>query len=155
VKKFLVIHGPNLNLLGEREPEVYGSMTLTQVNSKIKTFARNMKLTLRIFQSNHEGDIIDSIHKNRKWADGLIINPGAYTHYSYAIRDAISSVQLPAIEVHLSDIHSREDFRKISVVAPACVKQISGLGWESYIEGLKVLLTHKSKTPTNRVQRGR
>jgi 3-dehydroquinate dehydratase-2 len=138
--KFLVIHGPNLNLLGEREPEVYGSMTLPELNSKIRAFAKKQGAQLRLFQSNSEGGLIDFIHKNRKWAQGIVINPGAYTHYSYALRDALASVSLPVVEVHLSDIHSREEFRKISVISPICIKQISGLGWKSYIEGLSLLL---------------
>jgi 3-dehydroquinate dehydratase-2 len=139
-KKILVLHGPNLNLLGEREPEVYGSMTLRELNQRLKKFAQESKCEIRIFQSNSEGKLIDLLHQHRKWAHGVVINPGAYTHYSYAIRDAISSIMRPTVEVHLSDIHQREEFRKISVIAPVCIQQVSGLGWRSYIEGIKTLI---------------
>lgn len=140
MKKILVIHGPNLNLLGEREPDVYGSTTLAEINARLKAFARERKATLKVFQSNHEGELIDFIHAQRKWADGIVINPAAYTHYSYALRDAIASVSLPAVEVHLSDIKKREKFRRHSVIEAVCVKQISGLGWKSYVEGIRFLL---------------
>jgi 3-dehydroquinate dehydratase II len=143
--KILVLHGPNLNLLGEREPEVYGSMTLAQLNTKLRQEAKKKKITLKTYQSNHEGDLIDQIHAQRKWADAIVINPGAYTHYSYALRDAISSVNKPTIEVHLSDIHAREDFRKISVISPVCLEQISGLGWKSYLKALERLLERGKK----------
>jgi len=139
-KRFLVIHGPNLNLLGEREHALYGSLTLEEINEKLKEFAKESSIDLRIFQSNSEGALIDFIHENRKWCQGIVINPGAYTHYSYALRDAIEAVQHPTIEVHLSDIHNRESFRKQSVIEDVCVKQIRGLGWKSYLEGLKALL---------------
>lgn len=142
-KKLLILHGPNLNLLGEREPEVYGAMTLTQLNVKLRKFARNLKCLVRIYQSNSEGELIDLIHRNRKWADGIIFNPGAYTHYSYALRDAVASVSLPTYEVHLSDIQKREDFRKISVIAPVCIEQISGYGWESYTRAIASFLKIK------------
>jgi 3-dehydroquinate dehydratase-2 len=138
--KILILHGPNLNLLGEREPEIYGTSTLKDLNLKIKQFASKTETLIRILQFNGEGQIIDSLHTNRKWAQGIVINPGAYTHYSYAIRDAVAAVNLPTVEVHLSDIQKREDFRKISVIAPVCIGQISGLGSESYIEGMKLLL---------------
>ena len=138
--KILIVHGPNLNLLGEREPEIYGTLTLKALNTEIKKFALNSKSVVRFYQGNGEGEIIDCLHKNRKWADGIVINPGAYTHYSYAIRDAIAGVSVPAVEVHLSDIQKREDFRKISVVAPVCVGQFSGLGWKSYSSAISLLL---------------
>jgi 3-dehydroquinate dehydratase-2 len=138
--KILILHGPNLNLLGEREPEIYGDLSLKDLNLKIKQFASKNGLLIRILQFSGEGQIIDSLHTNRKWAQGIVINPGAYTHYSYAIRDAIAAVSLPTVEVHLSDIQNREEFRKVSVIAPVCVGQISGLGWESYIGGMKLLL---------------
>ncbi len=139
-KKILVLHGPNLNLLGERNPDVYGKMTLRQVNVQLRKSAQELGVSLQIFQSNSEGDLIDLLHHYRKKVDGVVINPGAYTHYSYALRDAIDSIALPTVEVHLSDIHKREKFRKISVIAPVCVKQICGLGWKSYLEGIKILL---------------
>jgi 3-dehydroquinate dehydratase-2 len=136
----LVLHGPNLNLLGEREPEVYGTMTLAQLNAKLKAHAKRQKATLKIFQSNHEGALIDLIHKHRRWAKGLVFNPGAYSHYSYALRDAVSAARIPTIEVHLSDISKREDFRKVCVIAPACLAQISGKGTGSYLEAIERLL---------------
>jgi 3-dehydroquinate dehydratase-2 len=134
-----VLHGPNLNLLGEREPEVYGTLTLVQINSQIRNFARKLNVTVKIFQSNGEGKLIDLLHRHRKWSDGVVFNPGAYTHYSYALRDAVSSICKPTVEVHLSDINQREKFRRISVIAPVCVQQIAGLGWRSYAEGIQFL----------------
>ena len=132
----LVLHGPNLNLLGEREPSVYGSTTLAQLNGQLEVRAKALGLTLRIFQSNHEGVLIDRLHDERKWMDALVINPGAFTHYSYALRDAIAAVETRAYEVHLSDIHAREPFRRISVIAEICEAQISGKGVGSYLEAL-------------------
>ncbi len=140
MKNILIIHGPNMNLLGEREPEIYGTKKLGEINAVIKNFAEKKSLSLKFLQSNHEGEIIDFIHKNRKWADGIIINPAAYTHYSYAIRDAIKAVRLPSVEVHLSDVTKREDFRRVSVVAPVCKAVVSGKGSESYTEGIEILL---------------
>ena len=146
--RILVIHGPNLNLLGEREPEVYGSMTLEDLNLEITQFAWQKGIQVECFQSNHEGSIIDFIHENRKSTDGIIINPGALTHYSYALHDAIKGVNIPAVEVHLSDIHSREEFRKVSVTAPACITQISGKGKMSYLEGIVTLIQQLGPVPT-------
>ncbi len=140
LKHILVLHGPNLNLLGERQPEIYGAMTLTELNQKLTLFASQNNCELRIHQSNSEGTLIDLLHEHRKLVDGIILNPGAYTHYSYAIRDAVASISIPTIEVHLSDIHQREAFRKISVIAPVCIKQISGLGLQSYIQAIELLL---------------
>jgi 3-dehydroquinate dehydratase-2 len=145
MKKVLIVHGPNLNLLGEREPEIYGSLTLTQVNSEIEKLAAELDVSVKIFQSNHEGFIIDFLHDQRKWADGAIINPGGLTHYSYSLRDAIASIQLPTIEVHLSDIYSREPFRKISVLKEVCIDQISGRGLDSYLDGLRALVAHLNR----------
>jgi 3-dehydroquinate dehydratase-2 len=138
--KILIIHGPNLNLVGTREPDIYGSLTLQEMDERLQAYAVGKRLELRSFQSNHEGAIVDAIQEAVNWADGLIINPGAYTHYSYAIRDAIAAVNLPTVEVHLSNIHAREDFRHISVIAPVCIGQISGFGWRSYLLGLDALL---------------
>ena len=143
--KFLVLHGPNLNLLGEREPEVYGTLTLKELNAKLKTFAKSEKTALVIKQSNHEGELIDILHDARKWAKGIVFNPGAYTHYSYALRDAVAGISVPTVEVHLSDIKKREAFRRISVIESACVTQIGGLGFQSYIEGLKFLMKRGQK----------
>tara|TARA_Y100001936_G_scaffold130387_1_gene127484 strand:- start:1684 stop:2112 length:429 start_codon:yes stop_codon:yes gene_type:complete len=135
----LVINGPNLNLLGEREPEVYGHNTLEELMVWLETSPESMEHKFKFYQSNHEGVIIDSIQDEREWADGIIINAGAFTHYSYAIRDAIAAVDIPTVEVHLSAIMDREDFRKISVLKDVCIKQVYGLGKQSYLEGLKVL----------------
>ncbi len=141
-KNILVLHGPNLNLLGEREPEVYGTMTLAALNALLRRRARTLGATLKIFQSNGEGQLIDLIHKHRHWAQGLIFNPGAYTHYSYALRDAVAASQIPTVETHLSDIKKREPFRRRSVITPVCLKMICGLGAGSYLKALE-LLAHR------------
>lgn len=135
--RMMVINGPNLNLLGAREPEVYGHQTLASIESELKNEAQRYGIDISFFQSNHEGAIIDTIHESfRSGYDGIIINPGALTHYSYAIRDAVSATKIPTIEVHLSNIHAREAFRTHSVIAGACMGQISGLGSESYMAAL-------------------
>ncbi|MDZ7722347.1 MAG: type II 3-dehydroquinate dehydratase [candidate division KSB1 bacterium] len=147
--RILIVHGPNLNLLGEREPDVYGTATLKDVNAAIRSKARELNVKPVFYQSNHEGRIIDFLHRQRKTVRGLVINPGALTHYSYALHDAIIGICLPAVEVHLSDIHKREEFRRISVTRPACLKQISGKGIEGYVEGLEFItdiLNNESKT---------
>jgi 3-dehydroquinate dehydratase-2 len=135
----LVINGPNLNLLGERQTEIYGKNTLEELMMWLETSADGQNHNFKFYQSNHEGTIIDAIHDEREWANGIIINAGAFSHYSYAIRDAISSVDISTVEVHLSNIMEREDFRKISVLKDVCSKQIYGLGKNSYIEALKAL----------------
>ncbi|NIR48881.1 type II 3-dehydroquinate dehydratase [candidate division KSB1 bacterium] len=140
MKNILVINGPNLNLLGEREPEIYGNLTLEEINKRIEQFASERDLTVKFFQSNHEGALIDFIQQNRRWADGMVINPGALTHYSYALRDAVAAVGLPTIEVHLSDIAKREPFRRHSVIKGICLNQISGFGYKGYFKALEDLI---------------
>lgn len=129
---FRIIHGPNLNLLGKREPEHYGTLTLEELNKSVEAYAHEKNLTVEFLQSNHEGKIIDAI-QNSGGITGIILNPGGFTHSSVAIRDAIAAVDVPVIEVHLSNIHAREEFRRTSLIAPVCVGQISGLGVQSYI----------------------
>jgi len=132
----LIINGPNLNLLGKREVEIYGKESLKDLSSGLAKLAKSLKLKLKFFQSNSEGDIIDFLHKEAPKAAGIIINPGALTHYSYALRDAIVAVETPAIEVHISNIFSREEFRRKSVISPVCVGQICGFGFFGYAMAL-------------------
>lgn len=139
IKKILVIHGPNLNLLGEREPDVYGDNGIDTLNSNIIDRAKEKGLECEIFQSNHEGAIIDRLHSARKNFDGVVINAGAYTHYSYAIRDAISAIKIPCIEVHISNVDARDAFRANSVIAPVCKGSISGFGFGSYYLAIQAL----------------
>ena len=136
----LVINGPNLNLLGTREPEIYGTDTLEELMMWLETSPSGTDHSFKFFQSNHEGEIIDTLHDERHWAQGVLINPAAFTHYSYAIRDAISAVEIPTVEVHLSDLRKREEFRQISVISSVCVDQVLGLGKDSYLKGLNLLL---------------
>jgi 3-dehydroquinate dehydratase-2 len=140
--KLLVLHGPNLNLLGKREPDVYGSLTMEEINQSISHLAADLGCTVAFFQSNSEGSLIDAIQASPEEFDGILINPAAYTHTSIAIRDALSSVQLPFVEVHLSNIHRRESFRHISLTASLAVGQICGFGRDSYLLGLRALFSH-------------
>lgn len=141
----LVLHGPNLNLLGQREPGVYGSATLKDINKLLEQEAQALQVKVSIQQSNHEGVLVDAIHSMLGQHQGLLINAGAYTHTSVAIRDAIAAVNLPAVEVHLSNIYRREDFRHHSFIAPVAIGQISGFGSDSYRLGLQALVNHLIK----------
>ncbi|MGE5605011.1 MAG: type II 3-dehydroquinate dehydratase [Bacteroidota bacterium] len=137
--RVLVLHGPNLNRLGKREPGIYGSGTLEELNRMLMELAAELRLELKIFQSNSEGALIDRIQAESDWADGILINPGAYTHYSYALRDALAGEGLPVVEVHLSNVHQREEFRHQSVIAPIAAGQIMGFGFDSYLLGLRAI----------------
>jgi 3-dehydroquinate dehydratase-2 len=139
MRKVLILHGPNLNWLGRREPKVYGSQTLEELNRILADDAKELGLELRIYQSNFEGQLIDWLQSESAWAEALVINPGALTHYSYALRDAIAGADLPTIEVHLSNIHAREEFRHQSVIAPVACGQIMGLGFEGYRLALRAV----------------
>ena len=137
-----VLHGPNLNLLGTREPDVYGTDTLADIDSQLTALAEELKITIRIKQSNSEEVLIESLHSSREWANGVLFNPGAFTHTSVALRDAIAAIDIPVVEVHLSNIHARESFRRDSLLAPVCIGSISGFGTKSYMLGLQALKTH-------------
>ena len=138
----LIITGPNLNLLGIREPKIYGKETLEELMMWLESSTESSNHNFKFYQSNHEGEIIDILHDERLWAEGILINPGAYAHYSYAIRDAILAINIPTVEVHLSNIDKRENFRKKSIISDVCINCIKGLGKNSYLKGLKILLTH-------------
>ncbi|MBE9063673.1 type II 3-dehydroquinate dehydratase [cf. Phormidesmis sp. LEGE 11477] len=145
--KILVLNGPNLNMLGKREPEIYGSQTLEDINRELKQIAQALGVDLTFFQSNHEGALVDTIQNALNVHQGILINPGAYTHTSVAIRDAIAAVALPTVEVHLSNIHQREAFRHHSYIAPVAVGQISGFGADSYRLGLEGLVKSLQERP--------
>ena len=137
--KILVLHGPNLNLLGTREPEVYGSLTLDDINNKLVELGKELGAEITCIQSNHEGALIDALQDARTWANGVVFNPGGYTHTSIALRDAISAIQIPVIEVHISNVYAREEFRHVSMISVVCRGKIVGLGWRSYTLGLQAL----------------
>ncbi|HHP7232827.1 MAG TPA: type II 3-dehydroquinate dehydratase [Xenococcaceae cyanobacterium] len=146
----LVLHGPNLNLLGTREPGIYGSMTLESINKFLKAEATKLQVQVSCLQSNHEGYLVDAIHRSALKYQGIVINAGAYTHTSVAIRDALSGIKLPAVEVHLSNIYRREEFRHHSYIAPVVIGQISGFGSNSYILGLQALVNYLRETKNQR-----
>lgn len=141
----MVLHGPNLNLLGQREPDLYGKVGLEEINFALRELAAQHDSKVRTVQSNHEGTLIDALHEAQGWVDGILINPGAFTHTSYALRDALAAIGIPCVEVHLSNIYARETFRHKSVIAPVCLGQISGFGWRSYTLGFVALLEFISK----------
>jgi 3-dehydroquinate dehydratase-2 len=148
--KVLVLHGPNLNLLGQREPTVYGHTSVAEIDAALRQLAQERGAQLRIVQSNHEGVLIDALQGAAPWADGVLINPAAYTHTSLALRDAIAATGLPVVEVHLSNIQAREPFRHRSLVAPVCVGQVSGFGMRSYLLGLAGLLAYLADRRSSR-----
>lgn len=135
----LILHGPNLNLLGTREPEVYGQMTLAEINRRLIEQGQGLGLEVQAFQSNSEGALIDALHAARQWAKGVVFNPGGYTHTSVALRDAVAAIDLPVVEVHLSNVQAREEFRHRSLIGPVCAGTIAGFGWQSYALGLTAL----------------
>jgi len=143
---YIVMNGPNLNMLGQRDPSVYGSMTLQEIEDKISERAQSLGVEATFFQSNSEGALIDYLQQNGPSSQGVIINPGALTHYSLTLRDALADLQVPVVEVHISNIHAREPFRRRSVTASAANAQISGLGWYGYLAALEYLVQHKDKT---------
>jgi 3-dehydroquinate dehydratase-2 len=152
MKRIWVLNGPNLNLLGTREPGVYGTLSLARIDEELHALATDLHVHLEMKQTNHEGEMIDWIHQARLDADGIVLNPGAWTHYSYAIRDAVAAVSIPVVEVHLSNVHAREAFRHTSVIAPVAIGQISGFGKQSYVLGVQALVELFAKADGGEVQ---
>lgn len=138
--KILVLHGPNLNLLGTREPDVYGNLTLDDINTRLLELGSSLDVEVVCQQSNHEGVLIDTLHDSRNWADGVVLNPGGYTHTSVALRDAVAAIGIPVVEVHLSNVYAREEFRQKSLLSGVCMGKITGFGWRSYMLGLHALV---------------
>lgn len=145
MRKYLLLNGPNLDMLGVREPEIYGRDTLDTIEAEVVAYGAERGVQVDCFQSNHEGVLIDKIHEAHWRYDGIVYNPGAHTHYSYALRDAVGSIDTPVVEVHLSDINAREPFRVVSVIEPVCIAQIKGKGKEGYKEALDVLLERENR----------
>jgi 3-dehydroquinate dehydratase II len=139
MRSILVLHGPNLNLLGNREPDIYGKLDLAEINRRLVAEGEALGISVRTFQSNSEGALIDALHEARLWAGGVVFNPGGYTHTSVALRDAVVAIGLPVVEVHLSNVQAREEFRRLSLIAPVCVGSIAGFGWRSYVLALQAL----------------
>ena len=138
--KVLILHGPNLNLTGTREPEIYGSITLDEINNRLVEQGQELEVELIFQQSNHEGALIDALHNACQWADGVVFNPGGYSHTSVALRDAVAAIDIPVVEVHMSNVYAREDFRHQSFISSVCKGKIVGFGWKSYLLGLKAIV---------------